>query len=99
MNFDEKTVLVEGKTGHDRLVEIPDNCIEWIKPYALESGSVVDKINLRKRLNLIYALAGIRRHKYHVGAGRDGPYIPEELADCLKNINSKSRPEYIKDGL
>ena len=99
VNLNTKKCLVDGKTGEDRSVTIPDNCVEWLEPHKQASGLVAGDKNLRKRLNLIYALAGFRRQPHDIGSGRDGGFIQAEYADRLGDVDSESRPEIIQDGL
>lgn len=99
VNLTTKLCLIDGKTGEDRSVEIPDNCIEWLKPYSRKGGLIAESKNLRKRLNLIYGLAGFHREVHDIGSGRGGGFIQAEYANRLGDVNDQSRPPVIKDGL
>ena len=52
-------MVIDGKGARRRSVDIPDTCVKWIEPYALEDGPVAPA-NAKKLFNLVRALAGFR---------------------------------------
>lgn len=91
----EELVRVKGKGRgvRRRTVELPDNCIAWVKPYAKDSGSLYPE-NGKKVIQRVYAIAGFRINpKYHDCKSHD------QLWPLVKDGNDKSRTSRIFDGL
>lgn len=66
VNFNSKTIYVAkdtAKTGNDRIVDMPDNLVAWLKPYARPSGKIVSLKNTGDALCRLRSKAGIKGNK------------------------------------
>lgn len=89
---DEKPcVVIDGKGKRRRSVELHETCIKWVKPYALEEGSVSPP-NARKLFNFVRALAG-----YRIAASQLEGVDKEGFEDRLQGHDSDERPEWVRD--
>lgn len=92
VNVEEKLVEVEAsssKTSERRLVTLPDNCIAWLQTETRPTtGAVNGGVNLRKRLDAVWAASGlvrgqdVARHSfasYHVALHKDAAKTAHEL--------------------
>lgn len=64
VNITERAVVIDAanaKTRSRRVVELNDAAIAWLTPYVRKSGPIVDKLNLRKRMDALRKAAGIKR--------------------------------------
>lgn len=65
-DFETKTIYVAkntAKTGNDRVVDMPDNLVAWLKPYARPSGKIVPLENTGSALCRLRIKAGIKGPK------------------------------------
>jgi len=92
-NWDDKVVTIDGKGAKRRSIDLPDTCVEWVKPYALKSGSV-SPTNVRKLYDFIRALSGYRISKRSL-YGLDKEGYDELVADS----GNESRPRWINDAM
>jgi integrase len=91
----EELVRVKGKGRgvRRRTVELPYNCIAWVKPYAKDSGSVYPG-NGKKVIQRVYAIAGFRINPKYLDCKNH-----EQLWPLVKDAYDKSRSKPIGDGL
>ena len=82
----ERILIVDGdeseteetKTGR-RIVKLPDNLIEWLRPIARRSGAVAPTVNLWKKLQADKRKVGVRLRRWVVDVTRH-TYISHHLA-------------------
>ena len=96
-NWDESEEMVrikgKGRGIKRRTVELPNNCIAWVKPYAKDSGPLYPD-NGKKVIQRVYAIAGFRMNPAYLDCKSN-----EELWSLVKDANDKSRASRIFDGL
>lgn len=92
-NWDENIVSIDGKGAKRRSIDLPDTCVEWVKPYALKQGSV-SPVNVRKLYDFIRALSGYRISKRSL-YGLDKEGYDALVADS----GNESRPRWINDAM
>jgi integrase len=94
-NWDEgsESIRLKGKKAWRRVVQLPANCVAWLKPYKLDSGPVIPE-NFNKKYDVVRAVAGFKTSKARL-YGIDKSGLEEEL----KGSDSPDRPEWIRDGL
>ena len=91
----ESTLVISyavGKVTSRRVIKLPDNCVAWVKPFAKESGPVIDSSYAKWRgvKDYVRARAGYKVYGQHL------KHIDPELA---KVSNDASRPKYVADVL
>ncbi len=90
------TVIIDAataKTSRRRSVELPENCVAWIKPYAKESGPLVpyrDEDHFRKVFDTVRARANFKIDPKHL------KLLDPELG---KISYKEGREKWIADGL
>ena len=94
-NWDEgsESIRLKGKKAWRRVVQLPANCVAWLKPHKLDSGPVIPE-NFLKKYDVVRAVAGFKIGKARL-YGIDKSGLEEEL----KGSDSPDRPEWIRDGL
>jgi integrase len=61
-DFESKTIYIgksAAKTGRDRVVDMPDNLVAWLQPYARKSGKICELMNTSNALCRLRKKAGI----------------------------------------
>ena len=91
----ESTLVISyavGKVTSRRVIKLPDNCVAWVKPFAKESGPVIESSYAKWRgvKDYVRARAGYKVYGQHL------KHIDPELA---KVSNDASRPKYVADVL
>jgi integrase len=91
----ESTLVISyavGKVTSRRVIKLPDNCVAWVKPYAKESGPVIESsfATWRGIKDLVRARAGYKVRGQHF------KHLDPELA---KVSDGQDRPKYVADVL
>lgn len=91
----ESTLVISyavGKVTSRRVIKLPDNCVAWLKPYAKETGPVIESSYAKWRgiKDYVRAKAGYKVRGQHF------KHLDPELA---KVSNDTNRPGYVSDVL
>ena len=80
-NWDKgrESIRLKGKKACRRVVQLPANCVAWIKPHKLDSGSVIPD-NFTQKCDVVRSVAGFRISKARLH-GIDKSGLEEELKD------------------
>ena len=85
VNLDAKTITISGKAAklrERRIVELNDNLVEWLRPFALSRPAFVGK-NFRRHLDAVKVLAGFGGRKKQ--SAKDATGLKPWTADVLRH--------------
>jgi len=93
----EVTINAKGKGGSTfRTITLPETCVEWIKPYRQDSGSVAPHYWI-KNTQRVYAIAGYRAHRSVVTRNASSAW--PELTELIGDPTAEDKGKPIHDGL